>query len=143
MHKRILVVVDREGSTLRSLVASVKDIADGCEASARVLHVIDLPGRRCAPPFDTVREAERLLEHAVFDLRMSGLGADGVVRAAGRSNRASLVVDEANRWEPDTIVVGSYHWQGRESGGGCPELAAWRPRVPLVVVPEAGATLRR
>jgi len=141
MFRRILVSVDRGSSRLRSLVACAEELAYQHNATVRVLHVVEFAGRGCAAPLESVADAERLLEEAVFELRMSGVGADSVSRLAHSKGVDALIAEEATRWSADVIVLGS-SVRRRLFGRDLRELVLQKTRLPVVVVPERPANVR-
>lgn len=105
--------------TLRRICVAVKDLTSGLELAAakafaaegptevRVLHVClrETFGRA---RFDVERpdEAVFVTEASVFELRMAGVGAHGRVRHAPVGQLARAIVEDADGWGADLIILG-------------------------------------
>jgi nucleotide-binding universal stress UspA family protein len=101
---RLLVGLD-ERESIRDLVAYVQSIATGGQAVARVVHVID----HAFPSgftLETPEEARDLVDEAVFELQMAGVGAEPVVRHSRMGRVGLTIVGEASQWAADRIVLG-------------------------------------
>jgi nucleotide-binding universal stress UspA family protein len=138
MFARLLVAVDLRESRHR-LVGTVARLAGEHRSFVRVLHVVEFVGRGATAPLEERSEAERLVERAVFDLRMAGVPSDGLCRSAVRRDVSSLIVDDADRFEADAIVMGANHRRGlsRRLGGGVREGVIRRTSIPVLVAPVA------
>lgn len=136
MLKRLLVAIDQRGSR-RPLIELTTQLANETDTCVHVLHVIEFAGRGCAAPMETPSEAERVVEQAVFELRMAGIGSDGTTRAALRTDVSSLIVDTARRWGSHVIVLGTSGRQGlgRLLGHGVRERVIRKSSVPVLVAP--------
>jgi nucleotide-binding universal stress UspA family protein len=74
---------------------------------ARVLHLNlreNIGGRRF--PVETESAASYVVEAAVFELRMAGIPASGVLGHALVDRAAEAIVAEAAEWDADLIVLG-------------------------------------
>jgi nucleotide-binding universal stress UspA family protein len=104
VFRRVLVPVEDA-----SQAEHVVELARRAGASeARVLHLNlreSIGGRRFA--LETESSASRVVEAAVFELRMAGIGASGQVRHALVDRAAEAIVAEAAEWGADLIVLGS------------------------------------
>ena len=104
--KRVLVPVDDA-----SQVEQVVELARQAGVSeARVLHLNlreSIGGRRF--PIETDSAAYGVVETAVLELRMAGIGASGQVRHAIVDRAAEAIVAEATEWGADLIVLGFSH----------------------------------
>jgi nucleotide-binding universal stress UspA family protein len=101
---RFLVGLDAR-ATIPDLVAYVGTAGANGRAIARVVHVVELAGRRDRLAMESVEEASDVIDEAVFSLRMSGVGADGIVRH-GRMDRIGLVLlEEAAKWHADAVIL--------------------------------------
>ena len=101
---RFLVALD-ERATIPDLVAYVGVAGANGRAIARVVHVLEFTGRPGGLTTESVEEASYVIDEAVFLLRMSGVGADGIVRR-GRMDRVGLVLlEEAAKWHADAVIL--------------------------------------
>jgi nucleotide-binding universal stress UspA family protein len=76
-------------------------------AEARVLHLNlreSIRGHRF--PLETDSAASYVVEAAVFELRMAGIPATGLLRHAIVDRAAEAIVAEAAEWNADLIVLG-------------------------------------
>lgn len=74
---------------------------------ARVLHLNlheNIRGHRF--PVETESAASFVVEAAVFELRMAGIPASGLLRPALVDRAAEAIVAEAAEWDADLIVLG-------------------------------------
>jgi nucleotide-binding universal stress UspA family protein len=133
--KRLLVAVDqREGRI--SLIEYAAQLAVACDAFVRVLHVTEFVGRGCRAPLESLGEAERVAEQAVFELRMAGVRSDGLTRSALKTPVSSVIVEEARSWECDLTVVGTHRRGiGGRFGGGVRERVIRDSSIPVLVAP--------
>lgn len=79
-------------------------------SEVRVLHLNlreVMHGRRF--PIETDDEASYVVEAAVFELRMAGIGACGVVGHTLLGRAAEAILADAEAWGADLIVVGAPH----------------------------------
>jgi hypothetical protein len=137
MHVRVLVGIDQR-ETRGSVVEFAGRLASESHGAVRVFHGIEFVGRGCAAPLETRREAEMVVEEAVFDLRMSDLGASGLVRPCFNCDIGRMIVAEAASWRADVIVVGGRRGgrgPGRVFGHGIRERVLRRSPIPVVVAP--------
>jgi len=105
--RRVLVSV-QEPSQARGAVDLTRRVAVPGASQAHVLHLSlreVLGGRRFS--LETESEASYVVEAAVFDLRMAGIGAFGQVRSVLFDKAAQAIVAEAEAWGADLIVLGS------------------------------------
>ncbi|HEY6276726.1 MAG TPA: universal stress protein [Streptosporangiaceae bacterium] len=103
IFRRVLVPVEDA-----SQVEHVVELARQAGASeARVLHLNlheNIGGRRFA--LETEPVASGVVEAAVLELSMAGIGASGHVRRALVDKAAEAIVAEAAEWGADLIVLG-------------------------------------
>jgi nucleotide-binding universal stress UspA family protein len=103
VFKRVLVPVE-DASQMEHVV----ELARRAGASeARVLHLNlheNIGGRRF--PIETEPSAASVVEAAVLELSMAGIGATGHVRRALVDRAAEAIVAEAAGWGADLIVLG-------------------------------------
>jgi nucleotide-binding universal stress UspA family protein len=102
--KRVLVPVE-DASQMEQVVELVRQAG---VSEARVLHLNlreSIGGRRF--PIETDSAACSVVETAVLELRMAGIGASGQVQHAIVDRAAEAIVAEATEWGADLIVLGS------------------------------------
>jgi nucleotide-binding universal stress UspA family protein len=136
MDGRVLVAIDQREARC-SVIEFAARLSSGPSAAVRVFHGIEYVGRGCAAPLETRQEAEMVVEEAVFDLRMSGVGASGSVRPCFNRDIGRMIVAEAAGWRADMIVVGGRRGRGpgRVFGHGIRERVLRRSPIPVVVAP--------
>lgn len=136
MFKRLLVAVDQRESR-HPLIEFTAQLATDIDTCVRVLHIIEFAGRGCTAPIETPDEAERIVQEAVFALRMAGVGSEGVSRAALRHDVGSLIVKGAVHWDSDVIVMGTNKSRGlgRLLGHGVRERVIRKSPIPVLVAP--------
>jgi len=106
MFGRILVAVD-EPSQRDVALDLVRQVATEGLSEVRVLHLREreLAGHAFYSR-ETKDEASFAAESAVFDLRMDGFAAGGGVRHAVVDRVAEAILDEAEAFSADLIVLG-------------------------------------
>jgi len=122
MHKRMLVTVD--GSrTSEAALGEALDLAGG-GAHVRVVHVVDSPYNSPDAPYGQVtghleaarrawREAgEEILARAATSARARRVAADSTLLESDGRRVGAAVVEEAQRWGVDLIVVGTHGRRG-------------------------------
>ena len=102
-YQRVLIAVADAGQ-----VGPVVELArQSGVGEARVLHLNlreSYGGRRF--PLETDATASYAAEAAVFELRMAGMGASGLVRHALIGKAAEAITAEATEWGADLIILG-------------------------------------
>jgi nucleotide-binding universal stress UspA family protein len=104
---RVLVCV-QDASQVEQAVELARRASVPGTTEARVLHLNlreNIGGRRFR--LETKSAASYVAEAAVFELRMTDLGASAEVRAALVDRAADAIVAEATEWEADLIVLGT------------------------------------
>ena len=136
MHSKLFVAIDQR-EIRHSVIAFSSRLAAEVLSEVRIFHGIEFVGRGCAAPLETRREAERLVEEAVFHLRMAGVGAAGYVRPCFNHDLGRMIVEEANHWGADAIIVGGRQGRGpgRVLGHGIRERVLRRSSLPVKVAP--------
>ena len=102
-YKRALIAV-ADASQVGPLVELARRSGVG---EARVLHLNlreSYGGRRF--PLETDATASYAAEAAVFELRMAGMAASGVIRHALIGKAAEAITAEATEWGADLIILG-------------------------------------
>lgn len=109
-------------------------------SEVRVLHLNlreVMHGRRF--PMETDDEAAYVVEAAVFELRMAGIGGSGVVGHALLGKAAEAIVGDATAWGADLIVLGAPH-RGEFATrlfGSVSLSVLQRAQCPVVIAPPA------
>ena len=136
MHGRVLAAIDQR-EIRHSVIESASRLARQSIAAVAVFHGIEFVGRGCAAPLETRQEGQLVVEEAVFDLRMAGVGATGSVRPCFNRDVGRMILEEAERWRADLIVVGGRRGRGpgRVLGRGTRERVLRRSPIPVVVAP--------
>jgi nucleotide-binding universal stress UspA family protein len=126
----------------RSVVQQAVLLAAEAGSAVHVVHVRERCRTRGGPCYlESMHDAARVVEEAVFELRMAGVGASGEVENAERGAIPLAILDEAARSGADVIMVG---WHRRRGIGRlfrhkvCTRLARLS-RVPLIFVPDSAA----
>ena len=106
VFRRVLVAVE-DASQVENAVELARRACLPGLTEARVLHMNlreTIRGQRFALESDS--EASYVMEAAVFELRMAGLGASGEIRRAPFDKAAESIIADAAEWGADLIVLG-------------------------------------
>jgi nucleotide-binding universal stress UspA family protein len=109
VFRRVLVCVE-DASQVESAVELAQRACVPGVTEARVLHLYlreTIRGQRFA--LETEAEACYVMEAAVFELRLAGLGASGQIRKAPFDKAAESIIADATEWGADLIVLGCPH----------------------------------
>ena len=138
MLDKIVVALDGL-ETQRPVLGFARAIAYGSQTTVHVVHVRERP-IRTVPFLETRDEAARVVEGAVFDLRMAGIKATGRVLSARIDRVAAVVGDEAKDCGADAIVVGCRRRRGiaRLHVRGMSKQMLRESTLPLLVIPVPG-----
>jgi nucleotide-binding universal stress UspA family protein len=138
MWRSLLVAVDQSDRS-----SAVADIAAGLikstGADVRVFHVRECPRSLRVTPLEDPADAQLLVDETVLYLWSAGVVVRGR-RADGREPRvATGIVEEAQRWRCDAIVLGSRRLRGcdRLLGRGVRESVIRTTSLPVIVSPPA------
>jgi nucleotide-binding universal stress UspA family protein len=145
MYKKILVPVDGSESSTRGLEEAIK-IAKQCGATLRLAHAVNeqfvdigVGAAAYASQFiAAMREAgAALLRDTVAKVQAEGLMPESVLLDQLGTRVADLIVDHANRWQADLIVMGTHGRRGvsRLVMGSDAELVLRSSWVPVLLVP--------
>jgi nucleotide-binding universal stress UspA family protein len=105
------------------------------------VHVVHVRERRCTkagPCYaETMKEASCVVEEAVFELRMAGVGASGKVANTLQGRVAQAILDQADVCAADAIVVGWHRRRGlrRLLRGGERERLMRLSSLPVILAP--------
>jgi nucleotide-binding universal stress UspA family protein len=149
MYQRILVPIDGSSTSARGLEEAIA-LARLTHASLRLIHVVDeLPfalstdamAAWSGDMFTFLREAgEGILKEGKDKVEHAGIPVDTVMNDSFQGRVCDLVVDEANRWKADLIVIGTHgrRGPGRLVMGSDAEQILRLAPVPVLLVRAAG-----
>lgn len=107
MFRRILVAIDASDHS-RLVVPAAIEIARKFASSVFVLHVVEHDrGRAVVYGAASPADATRLVVKTVKAIREAGIHADGHVGDVAAGNVAREIVETANTFQSDLIVMGS------------------------------------
>ena len=137
--KRILVAVDDSDFAARAAVVGV-ELAKSLKAQVGFVHVFDPsvgPGATWGVPADRLTEmSEQAAKHLVAAFRERTLIRSGVREFVDSGKPASKIIEIANSWHADLIVMGS-HGRGKMEGllmGSVSQEVLHHARCPVLVV---------
>ena len=144
MYERILVPVDGSETSKRGLKEAIR-LAKEQGARLKCLHVIDehflahdYLGFAYMPDlFESLRKnGETILEEASEQAGKAGVSAESVLRESGGIRVSERILDEANAWAADLIVMGTHGRRGIShlALGSDAELVVRGSTVPVLLV---------
>ena len=144
MYERILVPVDGSETSKRGLKEAIR-LAKEQGAGLKCLHVIDehflahdYLGFAYMPDlFESLRKnGETILEEASEEAEKGGVSAESVLRESGGIRVSERILDEANAWAADLIVMGTHGRRGIShlALGSDAELVVRGSTVPVLLV---------
>ena len=144
MYQRILVPVDGSDTSNCGLEEASR-LAKEQGAKLKCLHVIDehflahdYLGFAYMPDlFETLRKnGETILEEAGAQAEKAGVSAESVLRESGGIRVSEAILDEANAWAADLIVMGTHGRRGIShlALGSDAELVVRGSTVPVLLV---------
>lgn len=105
--KRIFLPVDGSDHSRRAIAKAV-EIAQLSAGEVRAFHFQEREVSKAGvAAFETTAEAKALVEDAVSELQAAGVRASGETRAGLSGEQSKAIVDEADRFNADLIVLGS------------------------------------
>jgi nucleotide-binding universal stress UspA family protein len=133
---RFLLAIDQFESG-RAAAAFTAWLATGTSSEVMVLHVREQPANTRARPFESLAEAQTLVDEVLLDLRCAGVGTEGRVCTAPRGYVAQRIVEESARWRCSAIVLGSRRLRGLErvAGRGVRERVLRLAALPVIAAP--------
>jgi nucleotide-binding universal stress UspA family protein len=133
---RLLLAIDQY-ETGQAALGFTAGLAGATETDVRVLHVREIPKAARVPPLESPAEAETLVNDAVCDLRLAGVGAEGRFCSAPVGDVAQIIVEESMQWVCDAIVLGTRRLHGLErlSGHGTRERVLRLSHLPVIAAP--------
>ena len=145
MYERILVPVDGSATSNLGLDEAI-ELAKLTGAQIRLLHVVDeMPfvmsadgyGATSADVLKILREdGAAILQNARSRVRDSSVAVDTVLYESFSGRICQKVVDEANEWKADLVVLGTHGRRGVERlvlGSDAEQIARTAP-VPVLLV---------
>jgi nucleotide-binding universal stress UspA family protein len=144
MYRRILVPVDGSDTAKKGLNEAVK-LAEALESELRIIHIVDdsalalnpEAGVAAAPLVEDFAEAGRqILEEARALAEAAGAPAGIVLHENFTGRVADLIVDEANKWAAELIVMGTHGRRGIRHAvlGSDAEAVVRGAKVPVLLV---------
>jgi len=147
MYRRILVATDGSKTSALALQEACK-LAAGSDARLRIVHVIDSPYAYAdtwyaamSVDVDAVQRAWRnagqeVLKQAAAQAHQAGVGVETALLETDGRRMSRVIVDDAERWPAEVIVIGSHGRQGLEQLliGSVAEGVARSARVPVLLV---------
>jgi nucleotide-binding universal stress UspA family protein len=135
---RLLCAIDQFESG-QSALDFAAGVASSNDASVRLLHIREVPRMARALPLESPVEAEELLRDAVAALGMLGVATEGRSCSVLQEHVARRIVEEAELWECQAIILGSRRVRGiaRLSGRGVRERILRMSSLPVLVAPAA------
>ena len=134
---RIVVAVKRFDAD-RPVVRLATALASETGSGVQVVHIRERRCTKVGPCYtETMEEASLLVEEAVFELRMAGVGASGRVASTLQGRVPQALLDQADACSADAIVVG---WRPRRGlrrllHGGDRERLMRLSKVPVILAP--------
>jgi nucleotide-binding universal stress UspA family protein len=146
MYKKILVPVDGSEPSALALNEAVK-LAKSHGARLKLVHVVNelvvTSPEAPAVYFETIveslrAEGKRTLEAAVAAVRAQALEPESELVEYIGGRAADLIIEAANKWSPDLIVMGTHGRRGlrRLVLGSDAELVMRSATVPVLLVRE-------
>ena len=125
MQKQILVAVDGSAMSNAALKEAI-ELARERQAKVRIVHVVDSPYAypdvlygQFAADLEVVRNAwreagQKVLDQAVAAARDGGVDSESALLESDSKRLSTVIVEEAQRWGADLIVVGTQGRRGLE-----------------------------
>ncbi|MBI3455953.1 MAG: universal stress protein [Candidatus Rokubacteria bacterium] len=147
MYKRILVATDGSKTSQLALEEALR-LAQGGQTRLRLVHVIDSPYgyadawyAAVAADLEAIQRAWRragqdILAQAATVAREAGVEVETALLETDGRRVSRAIVDEADRWGAEVIVIGSHGRQGLEHLllGSVAEGVVRTARVPVLLV---------
>jgi nucleotide-binding universal stress UspA family protein len=145
MYQNILVPVDGSVTATRGLKEAIR-IAKSYNARLRLLHVVNeiiliasdpQPALFTSSLLDSLRDGGKgILKSAEGLVREQGLAAEAVLLETWGRHAADLIIEQAEQWPADLIVMGTHGRRGlrRLVLGSDAELVLRTANVPVLLV---------
>ena len=137
MSSRIVVGVKRLDVD-RPVLGLVISLASETGGEVHVVHVRQQRCSKGGPSYDeTMEDASRVVEQAVFELRMAGIGTNGKVTSTLEGRVARSIMEQADLFAADVIVVGcrKHHGLHRLFGNSDRDTLVRLSSVPVLLAP--------
>ncbi|MHB1512384.1 MAG: universal stress protein [Acidiferrobacter sp.] len=145
MYKNILVAIDGSNTSTLALREAI-NVAKEQSARLRLVHVIDMS------PFTTAdtgliddakleevlfKAGQTIMDEAVSEAQKAGLEVETVLPQNLNHRIGTVIVDEANRWGADLIVIGTHGRRGIQHFvlGSVAEQVARAATHPVLLIP--------
>lgn len=144
MYQRLLVPLDGSLPAHQALRVVVR-LAKEEHARVRLIHIIgELPDNWADTYFgqetlldDLRRDGQNILASATAFIQEQGMKAEMALLEAPDKKTAEIIVEDAQRWHADLIVMGTHGRQGLERMllGSVAEGVVRRAPVPVLLIP--------
>lgn len=117
MYKKILCPVDGSEASRNGVTEAIR-LAKTLQAQLRFLHVVDIGAMVMYMPlsesvFETLRESgKEIIAEAMAAARAQGVEAESQMVEIMQGRVAPVIVDEAEKYAPDLIVMGTHGRRG-------------------------------
>ena len=152
MYKKILVPIDGSPASNLGLNEAIRLAKDQC-AKLRLFHLVDEYIAVSSPDgmafsntddlFDALRQSgKKIIEKAEALARRNGLTPESVMLESFGGRAADFIVQQANKWGADLIVLGTHGRRGvkRLVMGSDAEQVVRTTRVPVLLVRSKAAS---
>jgi nucleotide-binding universal stress UspA family protein len=147
MYKRILVAIDGSKTSALALEEACK-LARGTDARLRIVHVIESPyayadawytaGSADVEAVDRAwrRAGQEILDRAATQAREAAVPADPALLVTDGRRVSRAIVDDAESWPAEVIVIGSHGRHGMDQLliGSVAEGVTRIARLPVLLV---------
>jgi nucleotide-binding universal stress UspA family protein len=148
MYKRILVATDSSKTAALALEEACKLARGAADARLRIVHVVDSPHDYADAWYSALsvdveavqrawrRVGQQILEKAGAQSAAAGIPAETVLLETEGRRVSRAVVEEAERWAAEVIVIGSHGRQDPEHLliGSVAEGVTRTARLPVLLV---------
>jgi nucleotide-binding universal stress UspA family protein len=138
MFQKILLAMDASESSQAAL-SFTTGLALRSGAPVRVIHVNEYLAGGRGFTVETQKEARQIVQEAIDQLRASGINSSGIVTTTNYLKVAQSIVDAAEEWPADLIVMGSNRHQRfhRVLNKGLRERITRLTQLPVLTTPAA------
>jgi nucleotide-binding universal stress UspA family protein len=143
MYQHILVPVDGSATSDRALQEAIR-LARQQSAQLELVHVVEDIRLLDSDSYinyaemqETVRKSgKKTLAHAQMVVQLTGMGAEINLLEAHGKRIASIIVEEAERWPADLIVIGTHGRSGfsRVLFGSVAEGVVRTAHIPVLLI---------
>ena len=138
MFQKILLAMDSSDSSQAAL-SFATGLALRSPAAVRVVHVNEYLAGGRGFTVETQPEARQIVQQAIDQLRATGVDSSGIITTTNYLKVAQAIIDAANEWKADLIVLGSNRHQGvrRILNKGLRERIIRTSELPVMTAPPA------